>query len=166
MSITPLAAPLEGVQCRSPLHLVTDLLQSQLARARALAAPSLVHPSSSLICCRIPLIGLLVTMSAAYHGGLEGADQYVKQEALGAAISKAMDWWFTRDITNIACLDFGGSSPCPCSDTDTTLWNTNWFSNVRNALRGGLKFLTSHSPDYLDSEPCGTDLPSVPRKAH
>lgn len=73
-------------------------------------------------------------MSAVWHGGLPGGDQYVKDATLHDAISLAMDWWFVRDFTNPACLDSGGTATCPCSDTETHLWNTNWFSNVSISL--------------------------------
>ncbi|KAF8078587.1 chondroitin AC/alginate lyase [Lyophyllum atratum] len=72
----------------------------------------------------------IVVMAGAWHGGLEGADQYVKDDAIRAAISRAMDYWFSRDFTNVACLDSGGSTTCPCTNVDNSLWNTNWFSNL------------------------------------
>lgn len=67
-------------------------------------------------------------MSAAWHGGILGGDQYVNNASLRSAISLAMNWWFNNDFTNVACLDAGDSSGCPC-DTPG-LWNPNWFSNV------------------------------------
>ncbi|EIN13720.1 polysaccharide lyase family 8 protein [Punctularia strigosozonata HHB-11173 SS5] len=70
----------------------------------------------------------ILTIAAAWHGGLEGEDQYVKDPAVQSAISNAMDWWFERDFTNIACLDNGGTASCPCGTPG--LWNTNWYSNV------------------------------------
>ncbi len=69
-------------------------------------------------------------MAAAYHGGLPGADQYAKNSIIFTAISKAMDWWFARDFTNIACLDAGGTASCPCNTLETHMWNTNWYDNV------------------------------------
>ena len=67
-------------------------------------------------------------MAAAWHGGAKNGDAYVDNAPLLAAIKNGMDWWFARDFTNPACLDSGGGSSCTCDDT--TLWNTNWFSNV------------------------------------
>lgn len=86
-------------------------------------------------------------MAGAWHGGLEGADQYVKDNTIKVAVLRAMDYWFSRDFTNVACLDSGGTTACPCSNLDNSLWcvviftqvidrrvtshrNTNWFSNV------------------------------------
>ena len=45
-----------------------------------------------------------------------------------------MDYWFSRDFVNPACLYHGSSPSCPCSNLDNTLWNSNWFSNVSNLL--------------------------------
>ncbi|KAJ7597075.1 polysaccharide lyase family 8 protein [Mycena floridula] len=67
----------------------------------------------------------LVAMAVAWSDSGKPASS-----ATHAAISLGMDWWFARDITNIACLDSGGTANCPCNQTDTTLWNTNWFSNI------------------------------------
>ncbi|TFK41122.1 polysaccharide lyase family 8 protein [Crucibulum laeve] len=72
----------------------------------------------------------ILVMSGAWHGGLEGADQYVKDPTIHDAISRAMNYWFSRDFTNLACLDSGGTTRCPCDNTDNSLWNTNWFSNI------------------------------------
>ncbi|KAF9563105.1 polysaccharide lyase family 8 protein [Agrocybe pediades] len=72
----------------------------------------------------------ILTMAAAWHGGLKGDDQFVKDPTLHAAISSAMDYWFGRDFTNPACLDSGGTPACPCDNLDNSLWNTNWFSNI------------------------------------
>ncbi|KAF8807439.1 polysaccharide lyase family 8 protein [Phlegmacium glaucopus] len=72
----------------------------------------------------------ILVMAGAWHGGLNGADEYVKDPALRTAISSAMDYWFGRDFTNPACLDSGGTPQCPCANTDNSLWNTNWFSNI------------------------------------
>jgi hypothetical protein len=68
-------------------------------------------------------------MAGAWHGGLKGAEQFVKDDKLRAVISLAMDFWFANDFTNPSCLDSGGTSSCPCSSPG--FWNTNWFSNVR-----------------------------------
>ncbi|KAF8973958.1 polysaccharide lyase family 8 protein [Flammula alnicola] len=72
----------------------------------------------------------ILIMAGAWHGGLAGGEQFVKDPNLKAAISNAMDYWFGRDFTNPACLYSGGTSACPCSNPDNSLWNTNWFSNV------------------------------------
>lgn len=69
-------------------------------------------------------------MSGVWHGGVPTVETYDHDASLLSAILTGMDWWFTRDFTNIACLDQGGSDKCPCSSTDTTLWSTNWYSNV------------------------------------
>lgn len=65
---------------------------------------------------------LSVTMTAAWHGGLAGDDQFVKDPTLRTAISNAMDYWFGRDFTNPACLDSGGTPACPCTNPDNSLW--------------------------------------------
>ncbi|KAH9969052.1 polysaccharide lyase family 8 protein [Russula dissimulans] len=70
----------------------------------------------------------ILTMSAAWHGGREGTEQYVGDSTLAAAISLAMNFWFSQDFTVPGCLDQGGTSACPCGTPG--LWNTNWFSNV------------------------------------
>lgn len=72
-------------------------------------------------------------MAAAYHGGVDGADQYVGNPELRSAIGKAMGYWFANDFSTIgngACMDGGGKAgdKCPCGTPG--LWNTNWFSNV------------------------------------
>ena len=61
-------------------------------------------------------------MSAAWHGGLPGADQYVKDKNLLAAISRAIDYWYGRDFTNEACLSQGGTPSCPCDNPGNLLW--------------------------------------------
>ncbi|KAI0078909.1 polysaccharide lyase family 8 protein [Panus rudis PR-1116 ss-1] len=70
----------------------------------------------------------ILTMSAAWHGGLQGAEQWTKSPELHDAISRAMDFWFANDYQNPSCLDSGGTSACPCGTPG--LWNTNWFSNI------------------------------------
>ncbi|KDQ63719.1 polysaccharide lyase family 8 protein [Jaapia argillacea MUCL 33604] len=70
----------------------------------------------------------IVTMTAAWQGGLDGTPQYVNNTALRSSISLAMDYWFENDFTNPGCLYQGGTSPCPCGTPG--LWNTNWFSNI------------------------------------
>ncbi|KAJ7576365.1 polysaccharide lyase family 8 protein [Mycena floridula] len=74
----------------------------------------------------------IALLAGAWHGGISGsgASQFVQDSNTLAAISKAMDWWFARDFTNLDCLDSGGTPKCPCSSTDTTMWNTNWFSSI------------------------------------
>ncbi|KAF8643576.1 hypothetical protein AX16_008964 [Volvariella volvacea WC 439] len=73
----------------------------------------------------------IVTMAAAWHGGVpNGAEEYVKDESLREAISRAVDYWFSRDFANHDCLDYGGTARCPCDNPDNWLWNTNWYSNI------------------------------------
>ncbi|RDB19288.1 Chondroitinase-AC [Hypsizygus marmoreus] len=72
----------------------------------------------------------IVLMTAAWYGGLHGHENYAKDEALRAAISLAIDYWFSRDFPGTACLGSGGKSGCPCSNPNNYLWNTNWYSNV------------------------------------
>ncbi|KAG1749613.1 polysaccharide lyase family 8 protein [Suillus paluster] len=68
------------------------------------------------------------TMAAAWHGGLQGYDQYVNSSTLFTAIGSAMDYWFNNDFTNIGCLVEGGTDSCPCGTPG--YWNTNWYDNV------------------------------------
>ncbi|KAJ6503511.1 polysaccharide lyase family 8 protein [Mycena vitilis] len=68
------------------------------------------------------------TMAGAWHGGLTGAEQYVKDPALRDKISLAMGYWFANDFKIPACLDSGGTATCPCGTPG--LWNTNWFPNI------------------------------------
>ncbi|KAF7970614.1 hypothetical protein HWV62_23645 [Athelia sp. TMB] len=70
----------------------------------------------------------ITAMAAAWYGDLPGNTGFAGNETLRNAISLAMGYWFSNDFTDPACLDFGGSSSCPC-DTPG-LWNTNWYSNV------------------------------------
>ncbi|KAI0029629.1 polysaccharide lyase family 8 protein [Vararia minispora EC-137] len=70
----------------------------------------------------------LVTLAAAWHGGLANAVQWTKNTTLRSAISSAMGFWFENDFTNPSCLDHGGDDLCPCGTPG--FWNTNWFSNV------------------------------------
>lgn len=68
------------------------------------------------------------TFAAAWHGGLRNAAQYAGNAQLRTSISSAMNYWFSNDFTNPACLDFGGTATCPCSTPG--FWNQNWSSNV------------------------------------
>ncbi|KAF7436855.1 hypothetical protein PC9H_003688 [Pleurotus ostreatus] len=68
------------------------------------------------------------TFSAGWHGGFPHADQWVKNAEIREAISRAMNFWFSNDFTNPACLDSGGEDACPCGTPG--FWNQNWFSNV------------------------------------
>ncbi|RPD57852.1 polysaccharide lyase family 8 protein [Lentinus tigrinus ALCF2SS1-7] len=70
----------------------------------------------------------IVTMAAAWHGGLDGAGSFVNSSTLFDAISGAMDFWFMNDFTVPGCLDSGGLPACPCGTPG--FWNTNWFSNI------------------------------------
>ncbi|KAF9531952.1 polysaccharide lyase family 8 protein [Crepidotus variabilis] len=72
----------------------------------------------------------ILVMTGAWHGGVVNGDQYVNDPTAQDAISRSMDYWFGRDITNIACLDNGGTASCSCDNPDNTLWNTNWYSNI------------------------------------
>ncbi|KAF8640729.1 hypothetical protein AX17_000381 [Amanita inopinata Kibby_2008] len=76
------------------------------------------------------LLSTTVVMAGAWHGGIQGARQFTKDQALRDSISLGMDYWFSRDFSNPACLVSGGTASCPCTNLDNTLWNTNWFSNV------------------------------------
>ncbi|KIY52561.1 polysaccharide lyase family 8 protein [Fistulina hepatica ATCC 64428] len=91
----------------------------------------------------------IATMAGAWHGGFNGSSpQYVKNASLLARIILAMDFWFKNDFTNIACLDSGSTSSCPCGTPG--LWNTNWYSNIL-----GLPLLVSKSCLLI-----GTALPA------
>ncbi|KAG2045283.1 polysaccharide lyase family 8 protein [Suillus americanus] len=68
------------------------------------------------------------TMAAAWHGGLQGYNQYVNSSTLFTAIGNAMNYWFNNDFTNVGCLVEGGTDSCPCGTPG--YWNTNWYSNV------------------------------------
>ena len=70
-----------------------------------------------------------VTLSAAWHGGFDGAEQFTQDPTVRATITSAMDFWFANDFTDPSCLDSGGDAACPCGTPG--LWNTNWFPNVR-----------------------------------
>ncbi|KAJ3574860.1 hypothetical protein NP233_g1480 [Leucocoprinus birnbaumii] len=72
----------------------------------------------------------ILVMAAAWHGGLIGGEQFVNDSALHDKISLAMDYWFGRDLTNLQCLNNGGTASCPCDNPGNLLWNTNWYSNV------------------------------------
>ncbi|KAF7339439.1 Polysaccharide lyase family 8 protein [Mycena sanguinolenta] len=67
----------------------------------------------------------LSTMAGAWHGGLAGAEQYVKDPSLRSSISLAMGYCY---YASPACLDSGGTATCPCGTPG--LWNTNWFPNI------------------------------------
>ncbi|KAI0724522.1 polysaccharide lyase family 8 protein [Cerioporus squamosus] len=66
----------------------------------------------------------LAFMAAAWHGGVEGADEFVNNSSLLDAISRGMDFWFGNDFTDHSCL----VGQCKCNSAG--LWNTNWFSNL------------------------------------
>lgn len=68
----------------------------------------------------IPLVAEL--LAAAWHGGLPGTDSYVKQQKIRESLSLGMDYWFSRDFANPDCLDSGGTSLCPCTNPDDSLW--------------------------------------------
>ncbi|CAE6446560.1 unnamed protein product [Rhizoctonia solani] len=75
----------------------------------------------------------ILVLAAAYHGGVNGTEQYVKNSEVRDALSRSMGYWFANDFSTVgngACLDRGGvtGEACPCGTPG--LWNTNWFSNV------------------------------------
>ncbi|OBZ79152.1 Chondroitinase-AC [Grifola frondosa] len=70
----------------------------------------------------------IVTMAAAWNGGLPDGNQYVQNASFLNSISRAMDYWFANDFTNPSCLDSGGTASCKCGTPG--FWNTNWFSNI------------------------------------
>ncbi|RXW22963.1 hypothetical protein EST38_g2892 [Candolleomyces aberdarensis] len=75
----------------------------------------------------------ILVMAGAWRGGVNrpNAAQWVNSTQLRSATSRAMAYWFSRDMgNNTACLDRGGTPACPCENPGNTLWNTNWFSNI------------------------------------
>jgi hypothetical protein len=78
------------------------------------------------------VFSIIGTMAAAWHGGLQGYDQYVNSSSLFTAIGNAMDYWFINDFTDVGCLVNGGTTDCPCGTPG--YWNTNWYDNVRLKL--------------------------------
>ncbi|EAU93014.2 chondroitin AC lyase [Coprinopsis cinerea okayama7 len=98
----------------------------------------------------------ILVMSGAWHGGYRGAEQWVKDERLRTTIGRAMEYWFSRDITNVDCLDWGGTPRCPCDNVDDSLWNTNWFSNIIliPRLAGQSCLLLSDSLTLREREVC------------
>lgn len=78
---------------------------------------------------------IIVPMSAAWHGGLSDDQTFVGDPALRTTISSAMGYWFGRDFTNIACLSFGGTPSCPCTNLDNSLWSVFLFHNLHVKLR-------------------------------
>ncbi|KAG5641787.1 hypothetical protein DXG03_004191 [Asterophora parasitica] len=92
----------------------------------------------------------IILLAAAWHGGLPGAEKYVKDPAVRASISSAMGYWFSRDITNLACVDTGGTPACPCTNADNTLCYS-YFGKYIN----GLGYLTG--ANTLDVASVGID---------
>ncbi|KAG6831247.1 hypothetical protein H0H87_005813 [Tephrocybe sp. NHM501043] len=41
-------------------------------------------------------------MAAAWHGGLNGSEEYMGNEQLRAKVSDAMDYWYSRDFSDLA----------------------------------------------------------------
>ncbi|CAE6405220.1 unnamed protein product [Rhizoctonia solani] len=75
----------------------------------------------------------VLVLAAAYHGGVNGTEQYVNNPEVRDALSRSMEYWFANDfgtVANGACLDRGGqpAEECPCGTPG--LWNSNWYSNV------------------------------------
>lgn len=58
------------------------------------------------------LTAITAVMVAAFHGGVEGGDQWVNSSELLAATRLAMDFWFENDFTNVNCLTAGGTATC------------------------------------------------------
>ncbi|KAG7450483.1 polysaccharide lyase family 8 protein [Guyanagaster necrorhizus] len=87
----------------------------------------------------------LLTMAGAWHGGLSGVCQYIKDANLESAILLGMRWWFDHDFTNPACLDNGGSASCPCNSTETLLWNTNWYNILTEADESHCMLMSTRS---------------------
>ncbi|KAG9128576.1 hypothetical protein FRC07_000009 [Ceratobasidium sp. 392] len=53
----------------------------------------------------------ILSMTVAYYGGVQSADQYVKSAELRTVIGRAMEFWFANDFSTIgdgACMDGGG----------------------------------------------------------
>ncbi|KAF8341531.1 chondroitin AC/alginate lyase [Cantharellus anzutake] len=70
-------------------------------------------------------------LAGVYHGSSTFGRtfaKYVKSPDVRTAITRAMDWWFLNDYSNLNCLDNGGGAGCPCGTPG--LWNTNWYSNI------------------------------------
>ena len=61
-----------------------------------------------------------VIMAGAWRGGIK--NNGYDEKNLTSAISRAMDYWFARDFTNISCLDSGGTEACPCDNVNNSLW--------------------------------------------
>ncbi|KZV63214.1 polysaccharide lyase family 8 protein [Peniophora sp. CONT] len=73
----------------------------------------------------------IVTLAAAWKGGLPGGDEWVGDADVEAGFLSAMDYWFGNDFNNTDCLVFGGDTTTGDCTCDTPgLWNTNWYSNV------------------------------------
>ncbi|CAE6389457.1 unnamed protein product [Rhizoctonia solani] len=75
----------------------------------------------------------ILVLAAAYHGGVNGTEQYINSPQVRDALSRSMGYWFANDFGTVAngeCLDRGGqpAEKCPCGTPG--LWNTNWYSNV------------------------------------
>ncbi|KAI0778157.1 galactose mutarotase-like protein [Trametes elegans] len=73
--------------------------------------------------------GHIVAMAAVWHGGAaNSSNELANSTELLDGIHRAMDYWFTNDYTNEACLEWGGKDQCPCGTPGW--WNTNWFPNI------------------------------------
>jgi len=89
-------------------------------------------------------------MAAAWHGGLKGGEQFVNDSTLYEKISLAIDYWFERDLTNLACLSQGGTSACPCDNPGNLLWYVRWdlnrqFTDITTGIRTGFPTSVSFS---------------------
>lgn len=77
----------------------------------------------SLLVLALPADKFIVVIAAAWNDAQSRSGQSDDTRRLAAATSRAMDFWFNRDITNLACLDRGGTVQCPCNNaSDTTFW--------------------------------------------
>ena len=81
-------------------------------------------------------------MAAAWHGGLVGDGQFVKDPSLRTDISSAMGYWFDRDFTNPGCLDSGGTPACPCTNPDNSLWYASMLVFFESEILIPMKFAT------------------------
>ncbi|KAG5634466.1 hypothetical protein H0H81_001850, partial [Sphagnurus paluster] len=76
----------------------------------------------------------VVAMAAAWYRNINDTDQ--SKSSTNADLlngtTRAMNYWFSRDFTDEACLGSGGAkgSSCTCENPNNWLWNTNWYSNV------------------------------------
>ncbi|KAF7303320.1 Polysaccharide lyase family 8 protein [Mycena kentingensis (nom. inval.)] len=70
----------------------------------------------------------VATLAGAWHGALRGAETYAQDPDVLKAAKSSLDFWFSNDMTNVACLDQGGTDACPCGTPG--LWDQNWFPGI------------------------------------